>query len=339
MRRLEMLRGLEAIQPSEAEFAAFTKDDCVAATNAAPCLMSFAFKCLRPGQVFKAGFPCAAKQSINSIVSFGRACSTEHRSGFIDITLSVCIFQIKRGKTLQHADVPLGDQCNFAGSCSVGTSSSLRILGSHGPLRCWYVADQRVRRSGSAGLRIGEALGLEIDKHISPDFLTISIEQKARHCQIEERLKTAAALRKIDLHPTIAGLLKEFVGERRTGFLFRTRNGKPLGSSNILRRHLDPALKQMKYINSFTGTHKAGNHAFRRFRNTYLRNHTECPQGLQQYWMGHAGENMTDLYEKIKEDVAFRRKWAEKCGFGFELPSDVPNVPTIDEKDGAANAA
>jgi len=28
------------------------------------------------------------------------------------------------------------------------------------------------------------------------------------------------------------------------------------------------------YVNPFTGTHKAGNHAFRRFRNTYLRNET-----------------------------------------------------------------
>jgi hypothetical protein len=29
--------------------------------------------------------------------------------------------------------------------------------------------------------------------------------------------------------------------------------------------------------------------------------------------MGHAGEDMSDLYDKIKEDVAFRRKWAERC--------------------------
>jgi hypothetical protein len=43
--------------------------------------------------------------------------------------------------------------------------------------------------------------------------------------------------------------------------------------------------------------------------------------------MGHADENMSDLYDKIKEDVEFRMKWAEKCGFGFELPSVVPNVP------------
>jgi hypothetical protein len=43
--------------------------------------------------------------------------------------------------------------------------------------------------------------------------------------------------------------------------------------------------------------------------------------------MGHADESMSDLYDKIKENVEFRRKWAEKCGFGFELSSVVPNVP------------
>jgi hypothetical protein len=37
--------------------------------------------------------------------------------------------------------------------------------------------------------------------------------------------------------------------------------------------------------------------------------------------MGHAGKDMSDLHDKIKEDVTFRRKWAEQCGFGFELPS------------------
>ena len=139
---------------------------------------------------------------------------------------------------------------------------------------------------GAAGLRIGEALGLEIDKHISPDFLTISIEQKARHCKIEKRLKTASASRQVDLHPAIAAMLKKFAGKRKTGFLFRTRNGKPLGSSCILRRHLHPALKHLGFINPFTGTHKAGHHAFRRFRNTHLRNRTECPEGLRKFGWG-----------------------------------------------------
>ncbi len=169
--------------------------------------------------------------------------------------------------------------------------------------------------------------------------MTISIRQKARHCKIEARLKTPSAERDVDLHPVIAGLLKAYVGERKSGFLFSSRNGKPVSSSNVIRRHLHPALKKLKYVNPHTGTHKAGNHAFRRFRNTFLRNKTQCPEGLRNYWMGHSGDSMDDLYDKIKEDVQFRKTWAEKCGFGFELCSVVPNVPKIAKKTKAQKAA
>ena len=55
--------------------------------------------------------------------------------------------------------------------------------------------------------------------------------------------------------------------------------------------------------------------------------------------MGHANESMSDLYDKIKEDVAFRREWAEKCAFGFKLPSVVPNAPKTEENDEAEKAA
>jgi len=48
---------------------------------------------------------------------------------------------------------------------------------------------------------------------------------------------------------------------------------------------------------------------------------------------------MSDLYDKIKEDVPFRRMWAEKRGFGFELPSMVPNVPRTEDESETANAA
>jgi hypothetical protein len=69
------------------------------------------------------------------------------------------------------------------------------------------------------------------------------------------------------------------------------------------------------------GAHKAGNRAFRRYRNTYPRNRANCPRGLYRHWMAHADESMSDLYDKIKEDDEFRLEWAEKCGLGFELPN------------------
>jgi integrase len=188
---------------------------------------------------------------------------------------------------------------------------------------------------GAGGMRIGEVLGVEIDNHLSPDFITIHITQKVRHCKVEDRLKTESSLRMVDLHPEIATLLAEFVGERKTGFLFCTRNGNPLATSNILRRHLHPALKELNYVNPITGTYKAGNHAFRRFRNTFLRNRTGCPKGLRKFWLGHAAADMSDLYDKIKEDLPYRKEWAGKAGFGFELPSVVPTVPRIELKDEA----
>jgi len=180
---------------------------------------------------------------------------------------------------------------------------------------------------------------IEIDKHISSDFLTLDIKQQVRRGRIDQRLKTANAVRQVDLHPAIATLLKQFVGGRKVGLLFCTRTGKPLSPTNIVRRHLHMALKELNDLNPCTGTHKAGNHAFRRFRNTYLRNYTECPEGLYKYWMGHAGRDMSDLYDKVKEDVVFRRKWAERCGFGFELLAVVPNVPKIVQNSASAKAA
>jgi hypothetical protein len=85
------------------------------------------------------------------------------------------------------------------------------------------------------------------------------------------------------------------------------------------------------------------NHAFRRFRNTFLRNYTPCPDGLQKFWLGHAGETMTILYDKVKEVLQFRLEWAEKCGVGFELAefglSVVPKVPNNEDRKEAACAA
>ncbi len=37
-----------------------------------------------------------------------------------------------------------------------------------------------------------------------------------------------------------------------------------------------------------------------------MRNYTPCPDGLQKFRLGHAGETMTDLYDKVKEDLQFR---------------------------------
>jgi integrase len=87
---------------------------------------------------------------------------------------------------------------------------------------------------GSTGMRIGEALGLEIGKHRSEDFSVLHIRQKVWHGSVQYFLKTKSGDRDIDLHPTVAAELKRFVGDRTAGFLFCSKTGRPLLLTNVL---------------------------------------------------------------------------------------------------------
>ncbi len=129
----------------------------------------------------------------------------------------------------------------------------------------------------SAGLRFGEALGIDL-KNISPDCSTITICQKAWRGQIHDFLKSEAGKREIDLHSTVAATLKDFIGERTSGLLFCSRTGKPLSQSNILRRSLHPILAKLNH-------QKCGAHAYRRFRITWLRKNG-VPEDLITFWLG-----------------------------------------------------
>ena len=216
----------------------------------------------------------------------------------------------------QFIDMPIVDksQQKKPGFTSEAVSGIVRV--SKGYYRMLFIL------CAAAGLRIGEALGIRIED-ISPDCLTIKIQQKAWRGQIHERLKTENGKREVDLHKTVAAKLRDYIGDRTCGRLFCSRTGKQLWQTNILRRGLHPALKKIGWKDEQLGIEKSGSHAFRRFRNTYLRNYTATPEGVYKFWMGHAGEDMSDLYDMIRRDVTFRREQAEKAGIGFMLPSEL----------------
>jgi len=175
---------------------------------------------------------------------------------------------------------------------------------------------------GATGMRIGEVLGLEIDKHFADDFTTILVRQQAKGSTLTSDVKTKNAIRDIDVHPEVAGLLREFIGNRKRGLLFCSQNGTPLNKSNIRNRILYPILEVM-------GVEKGGPHVFRRFRATWLRKQ-RTPEDLIRLWLGHGGATVTDLYVNIEKEKAWRKKEAEKVGVGFTLPTSVvPNVPKI----------
>src|SRR3984893_3767033 len=117
-----------------------------------------------------------------------------------------------------------------------------------------------------SGLRIAEALGLEIEKHFSYDCSIVYVRQqrsKKGH-KIEKYPKTDAGIRDIDLHPDLAALMKDYIGSRKNGFLFETSGGLPMSPRNIMRDSLHPILEGM-------GRESAGFHTFRRFRESVLQ--------------------------------------------------------------------
>jgi integrase len=218
-------------------------------------------------------------------------------------------------RTWNHDFIDLPEVKNQRQPTHTSEAMSTIAVSSEGRERMLYVL------LGATGMRIGEALGIEIDKHISNDFSTLYIRQKVWNGRIQTFLKTGNGIRDIDLHPSISAMLKKFVGDRISGLLFCSKNGTPLLQSNILRLYLHPLLKKFQQP-------KAGAHAFRRFRTTWLRKQ-QAPEDLIRFWLGHADKNVTDGYSKLKEDVAFRKAIAEKVGIGFTLPAPETGVAPI----------
>jgi integrase len=176
----------------------------------------------------------------------------------------------------------------------------------------------------ASGLRAGELLGLEV-QHF--DGSAIQVRQAIWGGKVQTP-KTPSARRYVDLHPDVAALLTQYIGDRKAGFVFKTGRGKPLSQSNILKYMLHPLLETL-------GISKRGFHCFRRFRNTHLLQQ-HCPAGLQKFWLGHAtGKDMSDVYDKSSLDTPYRRDVARSMGVGFELPPVLTSKRPKPEKLGA----
>jgi integrase len=154
-----------------------------------------------------------------------------------------------------------------------------------------------------AGVRFGEVLAVQ-DTSLSPDCRVLYVKRSIWHGK-EQAPKTPNAVREIDLPESLAALLRDYV-KGKSGYLFATASGRPLGPRNVLR------------VLHATGK-KIGFHAFRRFRTeTLLR--TRVPEDLIGLWLGHARRTVTDLYATgLQQDQDWRREWCERAGLGFSL--------------------
>jgi hypothetical protein len=199
---------------------------------------------------------------------------------------------------------PIGKQNQPASDCAGITDI---VFYAPGQFRVLYAL-----LAGCGPMRAGEALGLEIGKHISSDFRTLHIVQKAKRGLIQPFLKTKNGERDVDLCTPLAEMLKEFVGDRKSGLLFQTSTGKQLLQANTLQDSLHPILSYMAH-------EYGGFNVFRRFRRTHLET-TGCPEVLRHFWSGHKQTHVSERYIKFLQKRDWRLQWADRIGLGFELP-------------------
>lgn len=165
------------------------------------------------------------------------------------------------------------------------------------------------------GIRIGEASGLHVE---DVDFSNCVITIRRNVWQGREQSpKTENAERVIDVDPSLIEVLHLHIGDRKTGRVFMARNGSPISGDNILKRVLHPLLERL-------GIQKAGAHAFRHSRVTFLRTQ-DTPSHLQLQWIGHSSLETTDGYDHSSEEVDYRRSMASKVGLGFVVGPNGPN--------------
>jgi integrase len=183
----------------------------------------------------------------------------------------------------------------------------------------------------ATGMRISEALALET-KHFVNDGRTIQVCQQVDRDRprIVEYLKTDAGSREVDLSKEVAEYLRSFINGK-DGLLFPTRNGTPHLHNSLGQRWLTPRLQAMGIDEKGMGFH-----AFRRFRKTWLRGE-RCQEDINNFWMGHQPETMSELYSRMEFELERRLGEAEKIGAGFTVPSseiapNAPSAPRISEE-------
>jgi hypothetical protein len=133
--------------------------------------------------------------------------------------------------------------------------------------------------------------------------------------------KTQNGERDIDLCTTLAGIVREHIGDRKSGLLFCTSTGKQISQRNILRDSLHPILKKLEHV-------QGGFNIFRRFRMTELKK-SDCPEVLEHFWSGHAQTHVSERYTKLLQQRDYRLEWAEKIGMGFSLPVRPTGLPGL----------
>lgn len=100
-----------------------------------------------------------------------------------------------------------------------------------------------------------------------------------------------------------------------SGLLFQTARGTPYLYNNLEDRWLTPRLAKMELEEEGMGWH-----SFKRYRKTWLRGQ-RCLEGINNFWMAHKPQTMSELYSHLHEELEMRLAEAERVECGFDLPN------------------
>jgi hypothetical protein len=156
-----------------------------------------------------------------------------------------------------------------------------------------------------SGLRMSESLALQPGPDDGkgsfwlPEQSKLVVRQQ-RKDGILQSPKTQAGIREVDLAPELNAFLCN-----------ETPRLKGFCDNNYL-------FDNRRLVQARQHDGVPGYHSFRRFRRTHLESQN-VPRGLSDFWMGHAGKEVSDRYIKIGQDIEARKTWCAKAGLGFEL--------------------
>jgi integrase len=146
--------------------------------------------------------------------------------------------------------------------------------------------------AAETGARAGELYGLEVTD-IDFQRALIHIRRSVFEGEMQSP-KSKNAHRVVNVQPWLIQTIRQYLGSRRSGLLFPSKNNEPLRHSNVLRRHLHPLLRQL-------GIEQAGLHGFRHGRVSYLIEQN-TPVDAIKVWIGHGSEAMIRRYTHLRPE-------------------------------------
>ncbi|MGA7796133.1 MAG: tyrosine-type recombinase/integrase [Candidatus Acidiferrales bacterium] len=140
--------------------------------------------------------------------------------------------------------------------------------------------------AAGTGMRASELYGLRLeDVELEKAIIFV---QRSVSGSTEGSTKSENADRIIGLDDSLVQLLRDWIGDRKFGYVFPSNAGTPLLNSNVLEDDLHPVLAKL-------GIEKKGMHGFRHGRVTVLVE-SEVPIHTIKAWIGHGSEKMVENY-------------------------------------------